>query len=184
MIVKDELHITIPGSELWDPIKEEFLYTKERKLRLKHSLLSISYWEMAWRLPFLHTELDDLKLRYYVKCMTLDQNVPDDVYYALSADNYKEIRDYINLNMTAMTKKASNKKGSNREFITSETIYYWMTAFNIPDRYEKWHFSRLLALIEMCSEKSQPGKKMSRCDQMNRWAAINNRNRQKFHTKG
>ena len=39
------LEITIPATELWDEINEEFIATKEQTLRLEHSLVSLSKWE-------------------------------------------------------------------------------------------------------------------------------------------
>ena len=34
------LEITIPAGELWDEIHNEFITTKEQKLKLEHSLVS------------------------------------------------------------------------------------------------------------------------------------------------
>lgn len=37
----------------------------------------------------------------YIKCMTLTQNVSDDVYNRLSTENIRQINEYINAPMTA-----------------------------------------------------------------------------------
>ena len=42
------LEITIPGEEIWDERREEFIQTKDAVLRLEHSLLSLSKWESKW----------------------------------------------------------------------------------------------------------------------------------------
>ena len=47
------LKITIPGQELWDEGKEEFVNTKGTTLQLEHSLVSLSKWESKWHKPFL-----------------------------------------------------------------------------------------------------------------------------------
>ena len=51
----------------------------------------------------------------------------------------------------------------NRAPVISEKIYYWMAAQNIPSSYEKWHLSRLLNLLEIAADESDPkrNKKMS-----------------------
>ena len=47
------LRITIPATELWDEVHEEFIRTKEQTLQLEHSLVSISKWESRWQKAFL-----------------------------------------------------------------------------------------------------------------------------------
>ena len=47
------LTITVPATESFDPITETFFDTKEQKLTLEHSLLSIAKWEAKWGKPFL-----------------------------------------------------------------------------------------------------------------------------------
>ena len=47
------LTIIVPGSELWDEKQETYIYTKETKLNLEHSLLSMSRWEARWKKSFL-----------------------------------------------------------------------------------------------------------------------------------
>ena len=70
------LRITIPEMEFWDERKEEFRYTKEQTLQLEHSLVSLSKWESKFCKPFLSKQEKTLEETiYYVKCMTLTQNV-------------------------------------------------------------------------------------------------------------
>ena len=68
---------------------------------------------------------------------------------------------------------AVGNKKINGEYITSELIYYWMIALNIPVEFEKWHIERLLTLIRVCNIKNQPEKKMSRAEIMEQHRAIN-----------
>ena len=77
-----------------------------------------------------------------------------------------------------------NSGRPNREVVTAEVIYYWMTSLNIPFSCEKWHLNRLMTLIKLCSVKSQPPKKMSRKDQMAQQRALNAARRKKYNTKG
>lgn len=75
--------------------------------------------------------------------------------------------------MTATTIKNEMSKGTKKEFITSEFIYYWMVANEIPFDCEKWHLNRLLTLIRICSVKNQPPKKMSKSDILSINAKLN-----------
>ena len=85
----------------------------------------------------------------------------------------------------AATRLPENKSGKGSgEQITSELVYYWMTQWNIPPEYQKWHFSRLITLIQICNIKNQPAKKMSKSEIMQRNASINAARRKKFNTRG
>ena len=173
------LQLIIPpvSSEQWDEINEEFIYTEEFKgatLQMEHSLLSISKWESKWCKSFLsrkdktREELDD-----YIRCMTVTPNVDPEVYNHLSGDHIKKIQEYIDAPMTA-TYINENKSGQqSRDVITSELIYYWMIANQIPFSCEKWHLNRLLALIKVCNVKNNPPKKMGGRDLMKHHAAVN-----------
>ena len=41
------LRITIPSTEFWDEVKQEFVYTKAQTLQLEHSLVSLSGRQLA-----------------------------------------------------------------------------------------------------------------------------------------
>lgn len=45
--------VVVPGGELFDPVKEEFITCKPATLVMEHSLLSISKWEEKWCIPFI-----------------------------------------------------------------------------------------------------------------------------------
>lgn len=179
------LQITIPASELWDETKQEFIQVKEQTLKLEHSLVSLSKWESKWHKPFI----DNKALTFeetidYIRCMTITQNVDSDVYNYLTNQNMKEINDYISNPMTATTFSDNKKRKGGDKFVTSELIYYWMIAFNIPSEYQKWHLNRLLTLIKVCNVENQPPKKMSKREIMSRNASINAANRKRMNSKG
>lgn len=164
--------ITIPPTELWDETKEQFVSVKKPvHLTLEHSLVSISKWESKWHESYLNCrKMTSEQALDYIKCMTLDKNVDDLVYRCIPDSELTRIRNYILDPMTA-TKFKNNKPS--REIITSEIIYYWMTALNVPFECQKWHLNRLLTLIRVCSEKSQPSKKMSQKEIMSMNHALN-----------
>ncbi len=179
------LTIKIPAMEQWDELTETFVSTKEQTLQLEHSLVSISKWEAKWCKPFLDNLVEKTVEEEidYIKCMTLTQNVDPNVYRNLSNDNLNEIHKYIESPMSATIIPKPNKGGI-REIITSELIYYWMIALNIPFECQKWHINRLIKLIEVCNIKNQSPKKMSKRDIMSRNAAINAARRNKLNSKG
>ena len=87
--------------------------------------------------------------------------------------------------MTATTFTESQNKKYSREIVTSELIYYWMIALNIPvEECQKWHLNRLLTLIKVCDIKNQPPKKMSKSAIMNRNAALNAARRKRLGSNG
>ena len=79
------LQIIIPAEERWDEEHEEFIVSKkEQKLMLEHSLVSLSKWESKWQVPFLSKKEKTYEETLdYIKCMTITQNVSDDVYNRL-----------------------------------------------------------------------------------------------------
>lgn len=179
------LQIIVPGTELFDENTNTFSQTNDTKLKLEHSLLSISKWESKWCKPFLAVNKNDHRTKEeivdYVRCMTLNPNVPKNVYNALTKENLDDIIRYIKAPMTATTVKDSGK--SIGEVVTSELIYYWMVAYNIPFECEKWHINRLIMLIRVCNAKNNP-KKMSRQDLAIRNRQLNAARRKALHTKG
>lgn len=179
------ISIVVPAAELFDSKTGEFIETREATLNLEHSLISISKWESKWHKPYLSTEQKTKEEALdYIRCMTLNGGVDPNVYKVLTTKNVDEISAYINDPMTATTIKKDNRKTS-REIITSEIIYYWMTELNIPfDPCQKWHLSRLLMLIEVCSIKKTPPKKMSKADALKQNHALNAARRARFHSRG
>lgn len=179
------LCITVPEQELFNEATQEFMRTKEQKLQLEHSLISLSKWEAKWNKPFLSKEDKTSEETIdYIRCMTINRVDPD-VYFWLTEENVTQINDYISAPMTATTvTHVKDKTPRNGETVTSELIYYWMIAFNIPFECQKWHINRLLKLIEVCEVKNRPPKKMNKRDIMTRNAALNAERRRRLHTKG
>lgn len=179
------LRITLPEVEEWDERKEEFVNAKAITLQLEHSLVSLSKWESKWHKPFLHTTNMNVEESIdYVRCMTLTQNVPPEAYYRLTEEHMDMIKSYINEPMTATTFSSETGGKRNREIVTAEIIYYWMSALQVPFECRKWHLNKLLAFIRVCSIKNAPAKKMSNKDIWAQNAALNAARRRKFNSKG
>lgn len=177
------LLLTIPPIEMFNEKTSEFVYSKETKISLEHSLVSLSKWESRWNKPFLSKDNKTLEETIdYIRCMTITQNVDPEVYFRLTDENINTINKYIESPMTATT--FSDNGHSSREIITSELIYYWMISLNIPMECQRWHLNRLLTLIRVCNIKNTPAKKMSRREIMDRNAALNAARRKKLNSTG
>lgn len=180
------LQITVPISpEGWDEERQEFVDPQVKTLQLEHSLVSISKWESKWHKAFLSKkDKTEEEIFDYIKCMTLTQNVDPSVYDHLTVDNVNQIKAYIEDPMTATVINTNSSDKPNKETVTSELIYYWMIALNIPSEYQKWHINRLLKLIEVCNVKNSPPKKRSKSDIMRSNAALNAARRKQLGTRG
>lgn len=179
------LQIYVPGADGWDEQKEEFVSTPGTTLTLEHSLISISKWESKWHVPFLgKEERTPEQVIDYIKCMTITTNVKPEVYEFLTKENIETVMQYINDPMTATTITERGGKRVSREIVTSELIYYWMVALQIPFECQKWHINRLMMLIQICNIKNQPDKKMSKKTTAQQNAALNAARRQRAHSRG
>lgn len=180
------LRLTIPETELWDDKNNEFFYVKEQTLTLEHSLVSLSKWEANWNKPFLTKDKKtDEETIDYIKCMTITQNVDPIVYALLRDEHIIKINNYIDAPMTATWFSGEeNKKTSNSEQVTSELIYYWMIALNIPFECQKWHLNRLLTLVKVCNIKNQPKKKRTIKEIIDSNKAINEARKKKYNSRG
>lgn len=181
------LAITVPAVDYYDESSQTFLEKKSVTLRLEHSLFSISKWESIWETPFL---VDKEKTRgqtlSYIYCMSLDEVDPE-VFNRLTTENLKSINEYINSKRTATW--FSQAPGSatpkrSQEVITSELIYYYMVAFQIPFECQYWHIERLFTLIKICNEKQTPPKKMSRREILARNRQLNAQRKSQLNTRG
>lgn len=182
------LKITIPSTELYDEINDEFIEIRGQDLQLEHSLVSISKWESKWKKPFLDSsqERTNEEMIDYIRCMTLTQNVSPQVYFGLTPKIVAEINEYINDPMTAtwFSKDKDRRGPPSREKITSELIYYWMISLQIPMECQKWHLNRLLTLIRVCNIKNTPTTPMSKKALAQRNTALNAARRQQLNSKG
>lgn len=180
------LKLTFKPIEKYDELTNTFQYSDKCVITLEHSLVSLSKWESKWHKPFLTKDEKTLEETIdYIKCMTVTKNVDEEVYSRLTNEHLQAVRDYIENPMTATTfSNLQEGRKINREIITSEIIYYWMTVFNIPFECEKWHLNRLLTLINVCNIKNSPPKKMGKKEIYQRNKALNMARRRFLNTGG
>lgn len=155
---------------------------------LEHSLISISKWEAKYHKPFLTQEQKTPEeMADYIRFMAIGKVKDETVFERFSREHIRKINAYIQDTMTATKIKPSpggKKKASSGSFVTSEVVYYWLVELGIPFEVEKWHFSRLVKLVETISEKRKPQKKMSRSDVLRRQSAANAMRKARSGTRG
>lgn len=186
------LTIMLKETELFDEKTNTFKKLNySGPIVLEHSLVSISKWESKYHKPFLdETKKTEEELVDYIKCMTVSQNISDEVYKYMSKDQsiIKQINNYIQDGMTATTftdRRTPQVKGRSKQKITSELVYYWMIANEIPFDCQKWHINRLLTLIRVCNIYNNPkGNKMSKREILQHNRALNAARRSKLGSNG
>lgn len=183
------LQLMLKDVEFYDESSNRFYYFKGGPLKLEHSLMSLAKWESKWEIRFIPNQnsLSQEQFLDYIKCMTIGQ-VKDDLYYCITQSDCNQIYKYINSKQSACTITKEQKPKQTSEEVSAETIYWWMTMYGIPFECEKWHLNRLLTLIDFIGAKnsnsSPTTKKSSPQEVMKRNAALNARNRARFHSKG
>ena len=183
------LRIVIPGVEHFNESDNTFWSEPDVTLDLEHSLIAISKWEMKYQKPFLdRVEKTADEMRYYVQCMTINKPKDPKCYDRLTPENVNAIKEYIENPMTAtkITKAPgeSKKAKSTGGKVTSELVYWWLVQLNIPFEVEKWHFNRLMMLIDVGGEKSKKPKKVPRKQNMRNQAALNRARRKASGSTG
>jgi hypothetical protein len=179
------LIIIVPGTEMFDETKQEFVTEGDVTLKLEHSLVSLSKWESLYEKPFLgRNEKTTEEVLDYIKFMTLNPNIAPEVYQNLSEGNISEINTYIDSKMSATWFNDPPGAPASKDVITAELIYYWMITFQIPFECERWHLNRLFTLIRVCNIKQAKPKKMSRAEMVARNRELNAQRRAQLGTKG
>lgn len=189
------LELTIPEKEVYDERNNEFIYVKETKLVLEHSLISITKWESKWHKPFLSSRNgEQISLNEtidYIRCMTVNKVTDPNVYLVLPKKAIDDILAYIKNPMTATWFADSTLTWAHKhanEIVTAEIIYWWMIDLQIPVEFEQWHLNRLLTLIRVINEKhkeSQPKKnKKPGVNKALEMARLNQERRAKAGSKG
>ena len=179
------LTLFIPKQEYYNEVEERFFEADEFFLHLEHSLISLSKWESKHQKPFLSsTEKSSDEIFSYIEFMILDESYPADLFSRLSGENIKKINDYIESKESATIINNRNQPRGRSETITSELIYYWMVAFQVPFECERWHLNRLFALLQICGIKNSKPQKMSKSEMAARNRELNAKRRSQYNTTG
>lgn len=175
----------IIGDEGFNDETQEFVKVNTVVLDLEHSLVSLSKWESEYQKPFLALgEKTTQEIFGYIRAMVVTPNPDLDALNRCSQDEINKIQDYIQSSRSATTFGMLPERRGQGEVITSELIYYWLVAFNIPFEVETWHLNRLFSLIRICNIKNSKPKKMSRSEVAMRNRELNAKRRAELGTKG
>ena len=179
------LTITVGATSVFDDETQTFGTRGGFELQLEHSLVSLSKWESIHEIPFLGPkQKTPRELLSYVECMVVGEDPPENFLEQLSEENLQAINAYIDRKMTATWFSEIQPQARNKETITSELIYYWMTVFHIPFECETWHLNRLFTLIRIAGLKQEKPKKMSRSEIARRNRELNEQRKKQLGTKG
>lgn len=177
--------LQIKGPEVFDEETNEFTTLILGEVRLEHSLVSLSKWEQKFEKPLLREDnKTSEETLWYIRAMSLDENVPEEWWDAVTDDDVREVNEYIGKKMTATWFAETAKPKNSSSIYTNELIYYLMIAHNIPIACETWHLNRLLTLIRVCDEKNSPPKKMSQAEIMERNRRLNQERRAAMGSTG
>jgi len=168
-------------TEYWDEERQQFINTSGQTIHFEHSLYTISKWESKWKKPFLNSDKTYDEVKDYIRCMCQEE-IDLNVINNLGEKEIQKINDYIQDPMSATQINSNDRKKSNR-VVTSELIYYWMTALNIPWECQHWHLNRLLKLIEVCNIENNP-KKMDKNAVLKQNRELNAARRKALGSKG
>jgi hypothetical protein len=179
------LTIFIEGQEVFNDETQTFETIEDTVLHLEHSLISLSKWESEFQKPFLTAGKKTAEEIFgYLKAMIVNSSGDPDALYRCSQENIDRIQAYIDSSQSATTFGMMPERRGPGEVITSELIYYWMVAFNIPFECQYWHLNRLFSLIRICNIKNSKPRKMSRHEIAQRNRELNARRRAELGTKG
>lgn len=179
------LQIQVPAREFFDEATSSFVEVGGGVLELEHCLVSLSKWESKFQKPFLSKDAKSPEeILGYVEAMCVQPLEDPAFLQGLTPEHVDEIETYIQSPHSATTFGEMPEKGGPKETVTSELIYYWMVAYNIPWEAERWHLNRLFALIRIANVKNSPPKKMNKAEMARQRAEMNRKRREQLGTSG
>lgn len=117
--------------------------------------------------------------------MTITKDVDPKDYYRIDENTINKINQYIDSKRSATWFNEQQKFSRGVEkVVTSEVIYSWMIALNIPVQFEQWHINRLITLIRICNIQNSPKKKRKKSELASQYRSLNAERRAKMNTRG
>jgi hypothetical protein len=183
------LDLIILGPEYLNEETSEVFYPDSVTLQMEHSLVSLSKWEQKFEKPFLNDEKKTPEeFMAYFEAMIVDRVYDRQFLYDhITQDNVNAVTAYMDRKSTATWfNEGGNSKKKSSQTITSELIYFWLSAYQIPFQpTETWHLNRILTLVRIHNEH-QPGekKKVNKADWLAQRRALMEQRRKKYNTNG
>jgi hypothetical protein len=178
------LKLIVEGDEFYNEESNTFSTVGDVVLEFEHSLVSLSKWESEFQKPFLAPgDKTSEEIFAYIQAMIINDFDPTSIH-RLNQSQLNAINSYIESKQSATTFGNMPDTTGRGETITSELIYYWLVAFNIPFECQYWHLNRLFALIRICNVKNSKPKKMSRNEMAQRNRELNAQRRAQMNSTG
>lgn len=178
------LKLTIEPQELFNEATELFTSIPGQVVEFEHSLVSLSKWESKFGRPFLSSEKTIDETLFYIECMVISPGDSPVDLRGLTPQQIDQIKAYVDSSQSATTFGSMPERKGRGEVVTSELIYYWMVAYNIPFECESWHLNRLFSLIRICNLKQSKPTPKGRAEARAERARLNAERREKWNTKG
>lgn len=179
------LKLRVRGIEYFDDATQTFMTPNSWTVLLEHSLVSLSRWESKWEQPFLDNKgLTDEQTVDYIRMMVVEGDFSPERFGELTADEIKEVTDYIASKQTATWFSEFPGVPQKKQVITAELIYSWMVSLGIPFECETWHLNRLITLIRIIQIQNSPKKKVPFNDLAEKQRQLNAKRREELKTRG
>ena len=180
--------LVIPKGEIFNEETSKLIRFPEVRLRLEHSLHTLSKWESIWEIPFLgQTKKTEEQVLSYVDIMC-GGGVDQTTLSRMTRHQFGDIDKFLNAKHSATWFSDSGDQGSQNKIVTAEMFYYWMSAYNIPFECDRWPLQKLMNLIRIASIKTaeQNPKKNRRpqSQMLSERAALNAKRKAELGTTG
>ena len=192
MLYIDHPERDIPEQRFYNPKDHRFItippiHYGPVHLKLEHSLMSVARWEGLRHVPFLEkNDMTTEEFLDYIRCMCIDTPKDPAIFDSLTTADFQKIVAYMRDEKSA---RVIRPKPGGKAKYTAENLYYAMIRYGIPfDPCEKWHFNRLLALIDICACEGGNGgpdvRKMSQAELLRYYNELNERHKKELGTRG
>lgn len=179
------IEIDLGTLEYYDEESNEFQYETGGTVQFEYSLKTMYEWEAKWGKAFLRGDYTTNELKDFFLRMALS---PVDGKF-LTHEVMEELSEYLTNKNTATTfsevPSSQNENKSNiGKVYTSEEIYALMFMNQIPLEFESRNLNRLLVILRVINDYSQPKKKMTTTDIYDQNRRLNEERKKKYGTKG
>ena len=177
------IKIHVPDVEFFNGETSQFFVVKGGDFFFEHSLLSLAQWEAKYRKPLLDRKEHTVEeFADYALMMELSGTMDPRL---VTIDLVNQISEYIVDNPTATKIKRMAQTHQSSSFVTSETIYASMAMAQVPYSAETWNLNRLLNVLEIIGERSNPDKKKKSRNQVaSEYRALNQKRRAEMRSRG
>lgn len=169
------LRLTVPAKKIgYNDATRTFIMSPEKVFCFEHCLWAMAEWESETGLCFGQTELKGSQVFLYARCMAraCGDNPSDEELRSVLNLYSKDIQKYIYSERFAKkpipdyVRKAEKELalGKHQEvpFQPTEQIYAALFDLGVDISCDRWHFSRLMSLLNYINEREKEKERMSK----------------------